>query len=127
MTQEVCYLVQDVEEKEWLVRHYELNRNRVHSEESKLRLAKYLTQSQTFDNFMGKKFGTAKRYGAEGAESMMGFFDEVLMDCVHSGIEEIVVGMAHRGRLNLLIGLMQLPKQTFFHKVRTYVCTYVRK
>ena len=99
------------------MRHYELNRTRVHTEESKLRLAKYLTQSQTFDNFMGKKFGTVKRYGAEGAESMMVFFDEVLMDCVGSGVEEIVVGMAHRGRLNLLTGLMQLSKETFFHKV----------
>lgn len=97
--------------------HYELTRNREHSAETKLKLAKHLTQSQTFDNFMAKKFGTVKRYGAEGAESMLAFFDEVLTTCGGSGIEEVVIGMAHRGRLNLLTGLLQLSKRTFFHKV----------
>lgn len=97
--------------------HYELTRNREHTKETKLRLAKHLTESQTFDNFMAKKFGTVKRYGAEGAESMMAFFDEVLTTCGASAIEEVVIGMSHRGRLNLLTGLLQLSKKTFFHKV----------
>lgn len=101
--------------------HYELSRNREQTKETKLRLAKHLTESQTFDNFMAKKFGTVKRYGAEGAESMMAFFDEVLSCCGASNIEEVVIGMAHRGRLNLLTGLLQLSKKTFFHKVHTYV------
>ena len=102
--------------------HYELNRNREHTEETRLRLARLLTESQTFDNFMAKKFGTVKRYGAEGAESMMAFFEEVLTSCGASGIEEVVIGMAHRGRLNLLTGMLQLPKKTFFHKVYETGC-----
>ena len=65
---------------------------------------------------MAKKFGTVKRYGAEGAESMMAFFDEVLRGCGQGGIEEVVIGMAHRGRLNLLTDLLQLSHKVFFHK-----------
>ena len=44
-------------------------------------MAERLTKCQTFDRFLAKKFGTVKRYGAEGAESMMTFFDEVLLKC----------------------------------------------
>jgi probable 2-oxoglutarate dehydrogenase E1 component DHKTD1 len=102
------------------VKHYELTRNREHADEIKIRLAKHLTESQTFDNFMAKKFSTVKRYGAEGAESMIAFFDEALATCGASGIEEVVIGMAHRGRLNVLTGLLQLSKKVFFHKVFLY-------
>ena len=121
-----------------MVQHYEENRSRTLSEENKLRLAKYLVQSQGFDNFLAKKFGTVKRYGAEGAESMMAFFDEVFINCAASNIQEVVVGMPHRGRLNLLIGLLQLSKTNFFHKasgltdsqlynyIRALLCTGTR-
>ena len=59
-----------------------------------------------------------KRYGAEGAESMLAFFDQVLTDCVAMEIEEVVVGMPHRGRLNLLTDLFHFPRSLFFHKVQ---------
>lgn len=106
------------------MQQYELSRNREHSVETKLRLARHLTQSQTFDNFMAKKFGTVKRYGAEGAESLMAFLDEVLTTCGESGVREVIIGMAHRGRLNLLTGMLQLSKKTFFHKVCTLSYSY---
>ena len=44
-------------------------------------MAEQLIKCQTFDRFLAKKFGTVKRYGAEGAESMLAFFDEVLSKC----------------------------------------------
>ena len=44
-------------------------------------MAEQLVKCQTFDRFLAKKFGTVKRYGAEGAESMIIFFDEVLSKC----------------------------------------------
>ena len=94
-----------------------MNRDRVFSEDSKLYLAKSLTKSQTFDHFLAKKFSTVKRYGAEGAEGMMAFFDEVVRECGRSGIQEVVIGMPHRGRLNLLTGFLRYSKETFFHKV----------
>ncbi len=107
-----------------MVRYYEENRNRQLSEEKKIRLAKHLVRSQEFDTFMAKKFATVKRYGAEGAESMMAFIDEVLDNCKSHSIEEMVIGMPHRGRLNLLVDLLQLPKEMLFHKASEMTSSY---
>ena len=60
------------------MRQFESTRFTQLTSERKQRLAELLAKSQTFDNFMAKKFGTVKRYGAEGGESLMAFFDEVL-------------------------------------------------
>ena len=49
------------------------------SEQRRLRLAEQLLKSEALDVFLAKKFGTVKRYGAEGAESMIGFFDETFI------------------------------------------------
>lgn len=65
-------------EREWLFRCYEEQRHSELPAERKSRLAEQLARSQAFDHFLAKKFATVKRYGAEGAESMMGFFEEVL-------------------------------------------------
>lgn len=66
---------------------------------------------QEFDHFLATKFATVKRYGGEGAESMMGFFYELFHHMVHSGVTDIVIGMPHRGRLNLLTGLLKFPPE----------------
>lgn len=52
-----------------------------------------------------------KRYGGEGAESMMGFFYELFYQSNHSGVTDVVIGMPHRGRLNLLTGLLKFPPE----------------
>ena len=101
--------------------YYEKNRHRTLTDDSKICLAKHLTRSQAFDNFLAKKFATVKRYGAEGAESMMAVFDEILMSCGANGIEEVVIGMPHRGRLNVLTGLLGVSKDAFFHKVSKWI------
>lgn len=66
---------------------------------------------QEFDHFLATKFATVKRYGGEGAESMMGFFYELFHHSAHSGVTDIVIGMPHRGRLNLLTGLLKFPPE----------------
>lgn len=66
---------------------------------------------QEFDHFLATKFSTVKRYGGEGAESMMGVFYEMFRLSAHSGVTDIVMGMPHRGRLNLLTGLLQFPPE----------------
>lgn len=81
-------------------------------------LAKLLLRSQAFDNFLGKKFPTVKRYGAEGAESMMAFFDELFLQSSYCEIQELVLGMPHRGRLNLLTSLLKFPAAQMFSKMK---------
>ena len=75
------YCLQSHTEREWLIKHYEEQRHADFSSERKKVIAERLVRCQTFDRFLAKKFGTVKRYGAEGAESMMPFFDEVLSRC----------------------------------------------
>ena len=96
---------------------------------------------QQFDHFVDKKFKTIKRYGGEGAESAMLFYDELFRLAAHreisltlrqtkwsdihvelflldsGGIEDVVVCIAHRGRLNLLSCVMNLPPVNLFRKV----------
>jgi probable 2-oxoglutarate dehydrogenase E1 component DHKTD1 len=63
------------------------------------------------------KFPTVKRYGGEGAESMMAFFDQIIRDSAKDDIHQIIICTAHRGRLNLLTGLLQYPPVQMFRKV----------
>ncbi|XP_054263427.1 2-oxoadipate dehydrogenase complex component E1 isoform X2 [Macrosteles quadrilineatus] len=76
-----------------------------------------MLKCQAFDHFMAKKFVSLKRYGAEGAESIMAFFLQFLKSCVNGGLTDLIIGMPHRGRLNLLINLLKLPPELLFHKL----------
>ncbi|XP_015246514.1 PREDICTED: probable 2-oxoglutarate dehydrogenase E1 component DHKTD1, mitochondrial isoform X1 [Cyprinodon variegatus] len=107
-----------LEEREWFAdRFEELKRESFSPEEKKL-LAKLMLESQEFDHFLATKFATVKRYGGEGAESMMGFFYELFHQSAHKGVTDIVIGMPHRGRLNLLTGLLKFPPELMFRKMR---------
>ena len=104
-------------EKEWLLKEFEVSRHTISSSNTKKRLARLLITCEIFDNFLAKRFGSVKRYGAEGAESMMAFFLQLLIDCGCMNVEEVIIGMPHRGRLNVLTDLLQYPRELFFHKV----------
>ncbi|KAJ2777900.1 hypothetical protein H4R18_004912 [Coemansia javaensis] len=70
-----------------------------------------------FDAFMQKKFGQVKRYGLEGAESAIVALDELFALCSDAGVAEAVIGMPHRGRLNILVDLLKYPPRALFHKL----------
>ncbi|KAM7396949.1 hypothetical protein PAMP_019952 [Pampus punctatissimus] len=107
-----------LEEQEWFAdRFEELKKNKFSTEERR-HLAKVMLESQEFDHFLATKFATVKRYGGEGAESMMGFFYELFHHSAHSGVTDIIIGMPHRGRLNLLTGLLKFPPELMFRKMR---------
>ncbi|CAL1595005.1 unnamed protein product [Knipowitschia caucasica] len=106
------------EERLWFADRFEALKNQSFNTEEKKRLAKIMLESQEFDHFLATKFATVKRYGGEGAESMMGFFYELFHQANHSGVTDIVIGMPHRGRLNLLTGLLKFPPELMFRKMR---------
>ncbi|XP_019627441.1 PREDICTED: probable 2-oxoglutarate dehydrogenase E1 component DHKTD1, mitochondrial [Branchiostoma belcheri] len=106
------------EEKEWFSRQLEQQHGEALPVDRRKELAKILLESQVFDNFMATKFTTVKRYGGEGAESMMGFFDQVFRQAAEDGIQDVVLGMPHRGRLNLLAGMLNFPPELLFRKMR---------
>uniref|UniRef100_A0A674MQW1 2-oxoadipate dehydrogenase complex component E1 n=1 Tax=Takifugu rubripes TaxID=31033 RepID=A0A674MQW1_TAKRU len=100
-----------LEEREWFGDRFEELKKKSFSTEERRQLAKVMLESQEFDHFLATKFATVKRYGGEGAESMMGFFYELFYQSNHSGVTDIVIGMPHRGRLNLLTGLLKFPPE----------------
>lgn len=107
-----------MEEREWFADRFEELKKTSFSTEERKKLAKLMLESQEFDHFLATKFATVKRYGGEGAESMMGFFHELFHHSAHSGVTDIVIGMPHRGRLNLLTGLLKFPPELMFRKMR---------
>ncbi|XP_073248521.1 2-oxoadipate dehydrogenase complex component E1-like [Porites lutea] len=114
---EIQHIV-DESERQWLAGLIEESVHWTLEADRQAHLAKLLLRSQAFDNFLAKKFPTVKRYGGEGAESMMVFFDELFLQSSHCEIQEMILGMPHRGRLNLLTGLLKYPASQMFHKVR---------
>uniref|UniRef100_A0A669B861 2-oxoadipate dehydrogenase complex component E1 n=1 Tax=Oreochromis niloticus TaxID=8128 RepID=A0A669B861_ORENI len=107
-----------LDEREWFADRFEELKRENFSPEERRQLAKIMLESQEFDHFLATKFATVKRYGGEGAESMMGFFFELFHQSAHSGVTDIVIGMPHRGRLNLLTGLLKFPPELMFRKMR---------
>ncbi|CAB1445989.1 unnamed protein product [Pleuronectes platessa] len=107
-----------LEEREWFADRFEELKRKSFSTEERKQLAQIMLESQELDHFLATKFATVKRYGGEGAESMMGFFYELFHQSAHSGVTDIVIGMPHRGRLNLLTGLLKFPPELMFRKMR---------
>ncbi|XP_066134886.1 2-oxoadipate dehydrogenase complex component E1 isoform X3 [Saccopteryx bilineata] len=103
--------LQSQEEKDWFARRFEELEKETFTTEERKNLSKLMLESQEFDRFLATKFATVKRYGGEGAESMMGFFHELLKMSAYCGITDVIIGMPHRGRLNLLTGLLQFPPE----------------
>ncbi|KAF7346487.1 2-oxoglutarate dehydrogenase E1 component mitochondrial [Mycena sanguinolenta] len=84
----------------------------------KERIHSLLARSEVFDNFLQLKFPNLKRYGLEGGESMIPALDSLFSAAAKAGISTIVLGMPHRGRLNLLTDLLQYPATALFSKIK---------
>jgi 2-oxoglutarate dehydrogenase E1 component len=82
-------------------------------EEKKLMLNK-LNEAVVFESFLGTKFLGQKRFSLEGAEALIPALDSVIQKGSEFGIEEFIIGMAHRGRLNVLTNIMEKPYKEVF-------------
>lgn len=107
--------IDDLEVKDWLQERMESSQNqRGLSREEQLRILTKLTDAEIFEQFMHAKFVGAKRFSLEGAESLIPLLDMAIEEAGEKNIKEIVVGMAHRGRLNVLANIMgKSPRQIF--------------
>lgn len=82
--------------------------------DEKRRILKKLNEAVSFENFLGTKFLGQKRFSLEGAEALIPALDSVIEKGANLGIEEFVIGMAHRGRLNVLANIMQKTYKDIF-------------
>lgn len=99
----------------WIQTKMESERNTPKfSIEEKKRILTKLNEAVSFENFLGTKFLGQKRFSLEGAEALIPALDSVIEKGSELGIEEFVIGMAHRGRLNVLANIMQKTYKDIF-------------
>ncbi len=99
--------IQHPEQKRWLQHHMEPQGNAWPlSPETRVRELERLMEAEAFEHFLHARFVGQKRFSLEGGETAMAVLDEVLERAGSRGVHEIVVGMAHRGRLTVLANLV---------------------
>ncbi|MEJ5993322.1 2-oxoglutarate dehydrogenase E1 component [Pedobacter sp. Du54] len=99
----------------WLESKMESERNTPKlSIDEKKRILSKLNEAVSFESFLGTKFLGQKRFSLEGAETVIPALDSVIEKGAELGIEEFVIGMAHRGRLNVLANIMQKTYKDIF-------------
>ncbi|KAK9892284.1 hypothetical protein WA026_019091 [Henosepilachna vigintioctopunctata] len=106
------------EEREWFSAEFEKLHSAEIDSDTKLEMAKEMLKAQEFDRFLAAKYPGLKRYGGEGAEGMMPFFMELFRLSAVGGVEEIVSALPHRGRLNILTGLLKYPPALMFRRLK---------
>jgi len=93
--------IQDPEQREWFQNKLEQPYAKPTREEQ-LRILEKLNESEAFETFLQTKFVGQKRFSLEGGESTIAALDAILQAAAHAGLKEVNIGMAHRGRLNVL-------------------------
>ncbi len=105
----------DSERRRWLVRRMERCENATaFSVEEQTRLLRKLSEAESFETTIHTKFQAAKRFSLEGGEALVPMLDDCLELAGSLEVKEVVVGMAHRGRLNVLANIMGKPAEEIF-------------
>jgi len=99
--------IQDPAQKAWIQERIESIHNVTQfTEAGKHAILERLTAAETFERFLDKKYTGTKRFGLDGAETMIPALEQILKRGGQLGLEEVVIGMPHRGRLNVLANFM---------------------
>ncbi len=107
--------IQDARVREWIRRRLETRpekRSTAHAVQ--VALLRALMEAESFETFLHTRYVGQKRFSLQGAESLMVILDTILHRCPDRGIEEISMGMAHRGRLNVLANFLRKSLKVIF-------------
>ncbi|MBL9210412.1 MAG: 2-oxoglutarate dehydrogenase E1 component, partial [Opitutaceae bacterium] len=109
--------IQDVDVRTWLQEKMETSRNQpAFSPPEKVRILSRVHKAELFERFLHTKYVGQKRFSLEGGETMVAAVDAVIEYCPTLGVEEVVMGMAHRGRLNILTSVMRKSFDVLFEQ-----------
>ena len=97
--------IQEPDQKLWIQQHVEDTPAELEPEE-KRRILQKLNEAEAFERYLHTKFLGAKRFSLEGSESLIPLLDAILTASAESGMQEVAIGMAHRGRLNVLANII---------------------
>ncbi len=107
--------ISDMAQKRWIQQRLESMRGRPQfSAEQKKRVLERLTAAETLEKYLHTRYVGQKRFSLEGGETLIPAMDEIVQRAGSHGVEELVIGMAHRGRLNVLVNTLgKSPKELF--------------
>ncbi|HEU0206323.1 MAG TPA: multifunctional oxoglutarate decarboxylase/oxoglutarate dehydrogenase thiamine pyrophosphate-binding subunit/dihydrolipoyllysine-residue succinyltransferase subunit, partial [Pseudolysinimonas sp.] len=96
--------IQDPEQRLWFQERLEQKYEKP-SHDTQLRILSKLNEAEAFETFLQTKYVGQKRFSLEGGESTIPLLDEILQGATEAGLDEVAIGMAHRGRLNVLTNI----------------------
>jgi len=109
--------ITDPAEKSWLQERIEgPDKTIAFTTEGKRSILKKLLEGESFEKFVHKRHPGTKRFGLDGGEAMLPALEQIIKRGGALGVREIILGMAHRGRLNVLAAVMGKPYQAIFHE-----------
>ena len=105
--------IQEPEERAWIQERVERPYEKPETDHQKHILGR-LNVAEAFETFLGTKYVGQKRFSLEGGESLIPLLDEILSDAARASLDEVVIGMSHRGRLNVLSNIVGKPPEKIF-------------
>ncbi|MFL6539107.1 MAG: 2-oxoglutarate dehydrogenase E1 component [Chthoniobacterales bacterium] len=107
--------IQDTRMRNWVRHRFETRKPKSAAKrEEQLSLLRALMEAEAFEVFLHTNYVGQKRFSLQGAEGLMAILDVLLMKCPSDGVEEICMGMAHRGRLNVLANFLRKSLNVIF-------------
>jgi len=106
---------QEPDEKSWIQERVESIRNRTEfTDLGKQTILERLTEAEVFEQYIDRKHTGTKRFGLDGGESAIPVVEQILKRGAQLGLDEVIIGMPHRGRLNMLANIMLKPYRAIF-------------
>lgn len=107
--------INNIEEKKWIQKNLELSLGTSNfTQDEKINFLYDLTAAEGMEKYLGAKFPGSKRFSLEGGDSLIPMIKEIIRFSGTKGVKEVVIGMAHRGRLNMLVNVIGKKTQDLF-------------
>ncbi len=111
--------ISDPEEKAWIQERIEgADKEITFTATGKKAILQKLVEAEGFEQFIDVKYKGTKRFGLDGGEALIPALEQIIKRGGQEGLEEVVLGMAHRGRLNVLTNVMGKPHRAVFHEFK---------
>lgn len=109
--------ITDMEQVEWLQHAFEsIHGKASFSKQEKLDILQQLTAAEGLEKYLGSRYVGQKRFSLEGGDSLIPMMNRLVHDAGRDGVKEVVIGMAHRGRLNVLINILGKAPEVLFQE-----------
>lgn len=106
--------INNADKYKWVEEHFEAMMRETHTLQQQKRILEKLNEGVIFEKFLHTKYIGQKRFSLEGGESAIPALDTIINRAASSGVQEVVIGMAHRGRLNVLANILRKTYEQIF-------------